>query len=109
MVEVTSSTQTMVLATITGTPHYTDSIKLNSFVMHSWQLVYINGAGTGSIQYSNDNINFATDTSSISSTLSGSDHYMWMPNRNGAAYARLVFNSGTGMSGTIYVNNKEVA
>lgn len=109
MTDVPSSTQTMVLAEITGTPSYSNSIKLNSFVMHSWQLVYINGAGTASIQYSNDGINFATDTESQSGTFSGSDHYVWLPPRTGAAYARLVFNSCTGMSGTIYVNYKEVS
>lgn len=93
---------------ITGTPQYSASRRLNDWGMHSWQLVYTNGTGNVYIQYSNDGVNFATDLESISDNLSGSDHFVWLPAKNGAAYARLVFMSCTGLIGTIYFNNKGV-
>lgn len=92
--------------TVTGTPQYSAIKKLNNFGMHSWQIVYQNGAGNSYIQYSNDGVNFATDSASVSATLSGTDHYMHMPRKNGAAFGRLVFLSSTGMTATIYFNNK---
>ena len=91
--------------TISASPQYSDSFSLYNGYAFALHWVYTSGAGSGILQYSNDNSNWV-DVTGTSQSFSGSSSALWDVTQCGAAYVRLKFTSGTNMTGTLYFNWK---
>lgn len=90
---------------ISADPQYSSVQNIGIINSFSYQLVYASGAGTATLQYSNNGIDF-DDVSNMTNTLSGTDSCMWAPPPRGVAYARVRFDGATGLTGTLTLFNK---
>lgn len=105
MSELNQDLSNTVSIAVSATPQYSPIFNVDGIITFSLQWIYSGGVGTGTVQVSNNKTNFI-DLTVTTLTFSGSDTAGFDITVTGFKFARLKFLSGTGMSGTLILNQK---
>ena len=91
--------------TVTSSTQYSPIFIIDGVTTQCFQFTYTSGTGTGTIQESNDGVNFF-DLTGITNTFSSSDTAGWDITVTGARYSRIKFLSAIGTTGILTFNEK---
>lgn len=93
--------------TVVGASYTSQVQNLNRAWYFSYHLIYSNGSGTATLQYSNDPSVESAWINIQSFPLVGTSSAMWNPPDRGAAYARILFENSNGTVVKLVLNNKK--